>query len=302
MQKVLHKISGMFLSVMVLSTCTEPYEVELDSTYTFLVVDGMVTTDTMAHTIRLTESADYFVNEPAKPVTNASISLYDGYTTIEYTEDLQEPGIYYSPSDYYGVPGRTYNLTISDVDIDKDGIKEEYKAEDKIVHFIDADSIRVEWFLPPHSSRVDSIYFIRLFMGNPTGPDYLMFRFYKNGMLLTDTLDEVGFGDDEILDTIENVIIGFFDGEKPGENLRIGDTLILESLAMTEDSYDFFNQLNYSLLQSVAAFSIMGFNGPPANVKTNITGGRAVGWFSTFNSKKTIKKIDYIWEFKPHGY
>ena len=48
--------------------CSERIELELDSTYTRLVIEGSVTTDTMAHWVRLSTSSDYFYNQLAPAV------------------------------------------------------------------------------------------------------------------------------------------------------------------------------------------------------------------------------------------
>jgi len=60
--------------------CTERIEIDLDSTYTRLVVEGNVTSDTTVHWIRLSETGDYFYNQVAPAVAGASVSIDDGVT------------------------------------------------------------------------------------------------------------------------------------------------------------------------------------------------------------------------------
>ena len=57
-EKMKYTCFGFFiagLSLLIFS-CVERIDIELDDSYTRLVVDGAITTDTMAHTILLSES------------------------------------------------------------------------------------------------------------------------------------------------------------------------------------------------------------------------------------------------------
>ena len=61
--------------VLGLASCTEIIDVELDSTYTRLVVYGEITTDSVHHQVSLTKSSDYFSNKPPPPVSDAVVEL-----------------------------------------------------------------------------------------------------------------------------------------------------------------------------------------------------------------------------------
>ena len=117
------KISLLVIILSISSwSCTEKIDIELDNTYTRLVVWGELTTDTTVHTVRLTRTAGYFFNQPALGVSDAQVTIDDGETTIILTENVQIKGTYETPPDYFGVPGKIYTLDISGVDIDGDGI------------------------------------------------------------------------------------------------------------------------------------------------------------------------------------
>ena len=78
--KTLKKYSPKILLFLMLgiiaASCTERIDVELDDTYTRLVVDGQLTGDsTETHTIILTESTSYFYNQPPPPVTLSLIHI-----------------------------------------------------------------------------------------------------------------------------------------------------------------------------------------------------------------------------------
>jgi len=70
MKMLIKHINPLFLillmaGMLIISSCTEKIEVELDETYTRLVVDGQLTSDDrVIHKILLSESTSYFYNQP----------------------------------------------------------------------------------------------------------------------------------------------------------------------------------------------------------------------------------------------
>jgi len=90
---------------MLVISCTERIDVELDESYTRLVVDGAITTDTMAHVVVLSKTSSYYYNMPAPLVTGASVSITDGNQTFKLKED--SPGIYRTASSGPGCRRRT---------------------------------------------------------------------------------------------------------------------------------------------------------------------------------------------------
>ncbi|MEZ5196666.1 MAG: DUF4249 family protein [Bacteroidales bacterium] len=105
-------IHTMFLFILMLSGCTEKIDIDVGSTYTRFVVDGVITTDTMKHYVKLSKSIDYYDPIDVPGVSNAQVTIYDGFTTETLVENENEPGLYETNPNYFGVPGRTYELTI----------------------------------------------------------------------------------------------------------------------------------------------------------------------------------------------
>ncbi|MBK7713150.1 MAG: DUF4249 family protein [Bacteroidales bacterium] len=87
------KFSSIGFLIIVLSvltfSCVERINIELDDSYTRLIVDGAITTDTAAHTVMLSSTTSYYYNQVIPPVTGALLTLTDG--TVEYSmnEDAQ---------------------------------------------------------------------------------------------------------------------------------------------------------------------------------------------------------------------
>ena len=104
-----------------MSACSEDIDLTLSTTHPFFVVDGHICDEVSPYNfVRLTMSSDYFQNAESPAVRGASVVINDGEKDIVFEE--QEPGYYMAPALFAGMHGRTYHLTISNVDIDGDGM------------------------------------------------------------------------------------------------------------------------------------------------------------------------------------
>jgi hypothetical protein len=135
------------------------------------------------------------------------------------------------------------------------------------------------------------------FDDNPANQDNYVFRLYKNGKELTDSLFKVGITDDRMwngskIDTTEIFFIMF--NYKLGrgtsvvvatDSVRTNDTIILETEGTTFGYRSFVENMQ---LQYAGSSPIGG--GPPANVATNINPkDKAVGYFATYTvSRDTV--------------
>ena len=115
-------------TVMLTSACTEQIDIELDSTYARLVVEGELTGDSLNHYVLLSITSSYFSNKPSPKVRGAVVELSFGNETMQLIENETIPGRYETPYPFRGVIGTTYDLDISQVDVDQDGEEEHYHA------------------------------------------------------------------------------------------------------------------------------------------------------------------------------
>ncbi|HAK79512.1 MAG TPA: DUF4249 domain-containing protein, partial [Runella sp.] len=83
-----------FLTVATLTSCEDVVDLDVKSGPPQLVVDGWVTNQQTSQTIRLTESAGYFDNSPAKPVLNATVTVTDDKGGVFSFVDLKKDGNY----------------------------------------------------------------------------------------------------------------------------------------------------------------------------------------------------------------
>jgi len=256
--------------------CTEKIDIELDNTYTRLVVWGELTTDTTVHTVRLTRTADYFFNQPTMGVSDAQVSINDGENTITLTENAQIKGTYETPSDYFGVPGKIYTLDITGVDIDGDGISENYSASSKLRSVNPVDSIQLEY------NEMWEAWEVKVFTWDSPDKDWYLFKVYRNNVLVSDTLTEWFAQTDDLFNGnyTNGITSQFLQDEYEDERPEVGDTVTFEINGITEEFYNFVIGMQMEIM-----FSAPLFSGPPANVSTNLTND-ALGFFAVYSAER----------------
>lgn len=272
MKNLLYHPVVLLLCVVVFSSCEEKIELELDENYTRIVVEGEITTEQKAHLVKLTTSSSYFYNEKAPPVTAAQVSISDDQGNVfEMAEIPDESGMYYTDLLVAGVVGNTYTLIIDGVDVDQDGKDEGYEATEKLLPQLPLDSLTFEYTETViRGGEEIKGYAVNIWgQENPTPGDYYQWRYFKNGVLETDTISEYAIVDDQLVNG--NYIVEFtvFIAQA-----QPGDTILVESRSMTKEYYEFIVSF---MLETVWGGG--GFGGPPANIKTNVSNG-GLGWFN----------------------
>ncbi|PKO99904.1 MAG: hypothetical protein CVU14_07625 [Bacteroidetes bacterium HGW-Bacteroidetes-9] len=252
-------------------SCTKRIDIDLDEGFTRLVVDAIITTDTMAHTVKLTTTSSYFYAEAAPTVSGAIVTLNDGETETTLTET--GPGVYQTAPDFYGIPGRTYKLNINLAS--PIGGFSNYSAESLMNPGLTLDSINSVFHEDWGS---DGFYELKCYALDPPTTDFYMFKVYKNGTLLSDSLNKVFITDDRFYNGnyTNGIGVGYLNQSKTNEKVIPGDQLTIESARITEAYYQFVTQL-----QIQSGFQTPLFSGPPANISGNISNG-AIGFFAAY--------------------
>ena len=256
------------------TACTERIDVELDDTYTRLVVDAQLSSDsTIRQTVILTESSSYFYNQPPPPVANADVTLSDdkGNTYLLTEED---PGRYYLPQGFSARSGIAYTLGIELAEA-IDG-KTSYNASTETPGI--GDTVYIGLQHQPDWGD-DGFYIVQCYYWDPPGPNFYMFDIFKNDTLLTDTISEKQVVDDRFYDGgfTNGIGVGYLNQSKKSERLRPGDVITFRASSVTEGYANFVWQV-----QEETGFSTPLFSGPPANVSGNISGG-AIGYFTAYS-------------------
>jgi hypothetical protein len=268
-----------FLCITIIS-CTEKIDIELDEGSVRLVVEGSVSTDTMAHKIILTKTTSYFYSQESPSVTGASVSITTGERNILLFE--KEPGIYYTDSTFYGLEGQIYTLNITFTS--PIGGHTEYSASAYMNHTVRIDSANLIF----HPEWSDSgFYEVQCYLKDPPTDDFYRFLIYKNGKILSDTLDEWFVTDDRFFNGsyIKGAGVAFLDQGSENEKLEAGDEITLELNCLEQDYAGFLWDAQSELRGSNPLFS-----GPPANVKGNISNG-AIGFFAAYTTSRVTIKV-----------
>lgn len=268
-------ILSLALGILMLS-CTERIDIELDSTYRRLVVQGAVTSDSARHRVLLTTTSDYYANEPSPRVSEALVEIsYDDqvHTLVEHPI---VQGLYETEEAFRGRPGTTYKLDIRQIDVDGDGLNEEYQAESTMKGGAELDGVQLRYF----SSPIVEGFQVLMWASHPVEQrDWFGFRIWKNGVLLTDSLSSYTVFSDDLFNSgyLPGFPVGFLSDGDPRERVYPGDTIVFELESIDEAYYNFVSDAQLELIGNVPLFS-----GPPANVSSNINNG-AMGIFAAYS-------------------
>ncbi len=265
-------------------SCTEKISIDLDSSTVQLSIYGEITTQEKIHEIRLATTANYFSNQPVQGISGADVRLFDGTREFLLQENDTIPGLYETSSNFSGTPGKTYKLSVENVDINKDGEMESYSAISTMPEVVPIDFIELSYL----SSAFISGWQVHLFATDPAGvKNFYVFKVYKNNVLLTDSLQEYIFQSDEFFDGgyTNGIISQFLSDRKYNEKANQGDEITFELNGITEEYYKFLTEAQSEISPKTPLFS-----GPSANVRSNIN-NNAVGFFTTYSVSTAASTI-----------
>jgi len=272
-------------ALILTSGCTEKIDIELDSTYTRLVVEGEITSDSMNHYVILSLTSNYFSNKPSPRVQDAVVEITFGNETMQLIENVTNPGRYETPYAFRGEIGTTYELDISQLDVNEDGEEERYHASSTMAGGTELEKIELRYYPTP----VASGYTVFMYAHHPPEiRDWFGFKLIKNSDLLTDSLYKYSVLSDEIFDDgyFPGLPVGFLDDDDPRQAVHPGDTITFELNCIDESYYNFISEAQLELIGNFPLFS-----GPPSNIVSNIDNG-ALGTFTAYS----IQRISVVME------
>lgn len=259
--------------ILFVSSCTERIDIELDETYTRLVVNGTITTDTTSHFVILSTTTSYYYNEAPPAVSGASLEITDLAGNMITLNEIS-PGKYATPGDFYALPGQTYTLRIELLE-EINGHRV-YTASSTVNPINPIDSIALQY---EPSWGENGFIIVNCYYQDPPTKDFYMFNIFKNEDMLTDTITRRFVSDDLFFNGnyTNGIGVGYLDQSYDRETLIPGDTITFQGCNISEEYYTFI-----WTLQQEAGFSAPLFSGPPANVKSNVSNG-AVGFFAAYS-------------------
>lgn len=255
---------------LILTSCEEVINVDLNSPDPKIVIEGVVTAPPGSTIVKISRTTDYFTPELPPAVSGALVII--SYDSV-YSDTLHEtdPGIYlsYSP---HGMTGRTYNLSVT---VGEDT----YTASSTMPRRINIDSLECEYQtadeLWPQSDSAG--YILHCHFTDPLDDDtYGRIKVYS-------------FRDQGWLDRYYLYYGDYSDGNSINyqnffEIFYPGDTIHVELYTIEEDIFFYY----WTLSQVLASDDRDQSSGSPANPNTNLSGG-ALGYFSAMTV--SIKSI-----------
>ena len=269
----------LIVALILATACTEKIDIELDSTYARLVVEGAVTSDSLNHYILLSITSNYFSNRPSPKVQDAVVELSFGNETMQLIENDAVPGRYETPHAFRGTIGTSYDLDISQLDVDQDGQEEVYHSSSTMPGGAELEKIELKYY----SSPVASGYTVFMYLYHTAEiREWFGFKLIKNGILLSSTLEQYSVLSDEIFDSgyFPGFPVGFLSDDESDEVVYPGDTITFELNCIEQSYYNFVNEAQWEIAGNFPLFS-----GPPSNVVSNIDNG-AMGTFAAYSIQR----------------
>jgi hypothetical protein len=103
-----------YLLLLLMVSCIDPYKLDLPEGERLITVDGFITTAPGPHVIRLTRTDTYgsVFEGLIRPVTQATVAIRDSDGEVIFLEEQVERGVYWTPSDFRAIVGKSYSLQI----------------------------------------------------------------------------------------------------------------------------------------------------------------------------------------------
>ena len=104
-----------FIIIIALASCIDPYEVTVEEGLQLLTIEGIITNNPGPHAIKLTRSDTYgsVFEGLIRPVAGATVIVRDDTGRVIFlTEDNENRGNYLTPATFSGEVGRSYTLQI----------------------------------------------------------------------------------------------------------------------------------------------------------------------------------------------
>jgi hypothetical protein len=274
----MRNLAILILLATALTGCDEAIKLDLDQTPSRTVIEGQVTDIPKLQFVRITRSLDFYQSGNAERVSDAQVTITDD--TGEQVPFVHNPGGledsvgYYRPvAGFVGTIGRTYTMTVH-----LGGST--FTSSDKLLRVTKFDSIsyRPNRFFDRDKPSDGKYEELLMYAKEPQDTeDNYLFKFYRNDSLIyTSPGDVYIFNDYGIGERIDGVASPVY--------YAPGDTARVEMYSITRDGYLFYNDLS-TILNSDGGM----FSPPPANPRSNISGG-ALGFFQV-SSMSTAGRI-----------
>lgn len=260
-------IHYLLLSFFLLTACTETINWEVEESDARLVVEGRISTELKRHEILLTKTASYFSNKLPDRVSDATVTITDGSTIFDLTES-DDKGVYLT-QEMAGEIGKLYTLNI--VLAKSIGEESQFSASSELRKVMQIDSMVVKLDTIEDFGTEDILWVLSYWgQETPIQKDAYQADILVNGKTILPTVNDYIVFNDFLIEDEYFEDYGLWAGDDIEEEDSV--SLILYSV---EDKYEDFIE---AIFFEIDGPDELGFSGPPANVKGNISNG-ALGYF-----------------------
>jgi len=251
--------------VLLLASCEDIIEVDLDSIPPKTVIEGTLNDLDPRVQIKLSTTSDYFKPGKNPTISEAMVSISDEHGTITSFEET-DPGIYTSSS-VQVVANTTYMLEVL-------AGEEYYEAVCTMPEKVEIDSISYE-AAPLYMEFEEDAFQVTCYLQDPGNIDnYYRMKVYAKGDQDSGDRSKIVFNDDFVDGNLISV-------PWDPEGFLALDTVVVELQTLDLVSYDYYRTL-FPILEG-------GLGSPnPANPESNLSND-ALGYFGAFTvSRDTI--------------
>ncbi len=287
--------------LVILISCQKEINLKIETTANRLLVDGEFTNEMGIHTIKLYRPAGILNETPYIPVSGAKVIITEGTDTIYFTENLQA-GVYNTIKECAGSSNKIYTLFIKNIDIDSDGIPEEYSAKGKMPEPILMDSLKSEKGMHP-ADKTKGINNYCYFKATINGPDYIYKYLEVDEQAIFRLSERLGSGDLARFEREYKIVKPTAPDEykKLGTFLHIpekdtiipsGSLITFVCLNLTTEHFEFLKEFDSNTSSNLIDDNFYDQIKMPKNLPTNISpANKAAGYFSVYSISRISKKL-----------
>jgi hypothetical protein len=254
-------------AIFLLSSCEKTINLDIEQTPQNVVIEGYVTDIADHNYVKLSRTNDFYTGGQSPRITDATVMVEDSdgniFNFLHYSgSSADSAGLYFPETPFAGVVGRTYKLTVV-----ADGVT--YTAEDELFRLVPMDKLEYRVNEDELEDPEDEGYFyeVLLFVQEPKDTkDYYLFKCFRNDSLKYANENDIYYSDDELIG--ENI-----DGVPLPLLYAQNDLAGVEVYSLTRAAFIYYRDLQKLLTNDGGLFGT-----PPANPRTNISGG-ALGFF-----------------------
>lgn len=233
-----------------------------------LVITGWINSLDEPQFITISNTINYLGEFKPDGVSGAVVTLADETNTYDLIE--KEKGNYYLPNDWEAQVGQEYALKVNYENL-------EYTARHKMNACPELEN--AGYLVAEDEEFIDSLKIYETvvdFQEIPGEGDAYFGLDYLKGSLAGDSLINGSYADDRFFDGVYFEEVIFSEDDR---YFALGDTAIVEFYSIGLETSEFLQDIENEIFRGSP------FDAPPANIRTNITGG-AIGYFITSDARQ----------------